>query len=397
MAVVTRRLLLVANQLDSFFNHRLPAARAAKAAGYDVHVALAEADAARERDTDDFVFHALSLPRGIGSPIAELKAIRGLSHLIGQLRPSLIHAFTLKPDLYAALAARSHKVPLAASITGMGSFFLGTRAHHRLLQRGLTLALRYGLVHSPMKAIVQNHDDRDFVRDTLHVASEDIVLIPGSGVDLDLFRPATDHPQRQNSKKLRVVLAARMLRDKGVIEFAEAAKILRNRVPSVEFILAGTTDLANRSAIQPAQIEAWVKEERVTWCGQVDEMAKLYSEADIACLPSYREGLPKSLIEAASSGLPIVTTDVPGCREVVRDGETGFLVPAKDYTALANALARLIDSPDLRHQMGSNARKLAETRFGQNEISDQIIAVYEELCRPHKDNGQTTATYDEPI
>lgn len=389
---MTRRLLLVANQLDSFFNHRLPAARAAMAAGYDVHVALADADAARERDTDGFAFHALRLPRGIGSPVAEARAIRDLNRLVAQLRPTLLHAFTLKPDLYAALAARSHNVPLAVSITGMGSFFLGTGLHHRALQQGLVLALRHGFAHRSLKAIVQNHDDKNFVRDALNVALEDIALIPGSGVDLDVFRPATDQYQPDKPQTIRIVLAARMLRDKGIFDFVEAAQLLKARVPSVEFILAGPIDPDNRSSIPPAQIDTWVRDRQVTWLGQVNDMAALYKTADIACLPSYREGLPKSLLEAAACGLPIVTTNVPGCRETIRDGETGLLVPPHDPAALAQSLMTLIDSPDLRREMGHAGRRLAETRFGQRAIGDQIIAVYEELCRPYNDSRTTTSS-----
>lgn len=387
---MTRRLLLVANQLDSFFNHRLPAARAAKAAGYDVHVALAEANAAQERDTDGFIFHALRLPRGIGSPMAEAKAMWDLSNLVGQLRPGLVHAFTLKPDLYAAFVARSHQVPLVASITGMGSFFLGTGPHHRVLQRGLVQALRYGFSHRPLKAIVQNHDDADFVRDALNVASENIKLIPGSGVDLDVFSPASDQAQHDKPRPIRIVLAARMLRDKGILDFVEAAKLVKACIPAVEFVLAGSMDPANRSSIPPKQIAAWEKDGYVTWLGQVEDMAALYKDTDVACLPSYREGLPKSLLEAAACGLPIVTTNVPGCREAVRNGETGLLVPPRDPAALAQSITRLVSSPDLQHRMGRAARQLAESRFGQRAICNQIIAVYDNLCRPYKDDHPAT-------
>ncbi|MEQ8745993.1 MAG: glycosyltransferase family 4 protein [Pyruvatibacter sp.] len=373
------RLLMVANELQSFFNHRLPQARAAKAAGYDVHVAMQDAVDARARDTDALTFHSLPLARGFANPAHEMRALLRLNTLVKTLSPQIIHAYTLKPVLYAGLVSRWQNIPLAASVTGVGSFFLGTSPRDKLIQKVLMPALRLALAgRRPCIAIVQNPDDETLVTRQLGVGEANAVRIKGSGVDLTVFSPAESTPP----PPVRVVLAARLLADKGVNEFAAAARMLKAQGVDADFILAGTPDPENRSSIPQQTIIDWVNRCSVRWPGHVDDMAVLYRGAHIACLPSYREGLPKALLEAAACGLPIVTTDVPGCRDAIIDGQTGTMVPARDAQALATALRTLIEDPDLRARYGKAGRAFVANGFSVETITQQTLETYERLRAP---------------
>jgi len=369
------RLLLVANQLDSFFNHRLPIARAAQNAGWDVHVAINEAEKARGMDTDGFTFHAWPLARSFASPAHELKTLGSLNALVGMLRPDIVHAFTLKPALYAALISRWRRQATVMSITGVGSFFLGQGFREKVIRTGLTTALRLSLGGSRQMAIVQNPDDEALVTSKFGMAASHTRLIPGSGVDLSHFAP----PQSQAEPPVQIVLAARMLADKGVREFADAARQLTDEGLNAGFVLAGGLDPANRTAIDEAELREWEREGVVTWLGQVDDMAALYRASHIACLPSYREGLPKALLEAAACGLPCVTTDVPGCRDAIISNETGLLAPIRDASALADALRRLITDAALRQKMGTAGRAFVSQRHSNEAITAAILATYAAL------------------
>ncbi len=367
---------MVVNELESFFNHRLPAARAAKAAGWEVHVAMEMAETAAKRDTDGLTFHYLPLARSFASPSAEMNALFELRRLIGHVKPHVVHAFTLKPVTLAGIASRLDQgPPFAASVTGVGSFFLAEGLRAAIIKRALMPALRFALGHDRRIAIVQNPDDEAMVTGALRVPADDCVLIPGSGVDLTTFRMQPAEPPGP----VKIVLAARLLADKGIREFVEAARILKARGMEAEFALAGGPDPANRSAISDDEVRGWMAEGLVTALGHVTDMPGLNATAHIACLPSYREGLPKSLIEAAACGLPIVATDVPGCREIVREGETGFLVPACDGAALADALGKLIADADLRRRFGEAGRALAESGFSVEAVTTRMLEVYDRL------------------
>lgn len=369
------RLLMVANELESFFNHRLPIARAAKAAGYDVHVAMQEADEARARCTDGFAYHALPLARSFAAPWREAAAVRSLRRLIRRLDPAVVHAFTLKPVLLTGIARLGLPSGFVGSITGLGSFFAGTGLADRAVQSVAALLARIALRSARCIVIVQNPDDLALVRRRFSLGTAQTVLVPGSGVDLDRFKPAPEPPGR-----VRIVLAARMIADKGIHEFIEASRILQARGFDAEFVLAGGLDPENRSAISGEDIGACVAAGLVTWLGHTSDMAALYRDSHIACLPSrYREGIPKSLIEAAASGRPAVTTDMPGCREIVLHERTGLVVPVRDTDALAGALARLAGDPVLRNRMGTAARALAESGFGQDDVTARVLGLYAQL------------------
>ncbi len=374
-----RRLLLAVNQLESFFNHRMPLAHAAKTTGWDVHIAIHEAGEAREiarkSGINDLTFHHWPLARSFASPARETETLRALNGLVAAIQPDIVHAFTLKPALYAALVSRWRRQPTVMSITGVGSFFLGQGLKERLIRAGLTTALRLALGSTRQIAIVQNPDDQQLVRRQFAMREDHIVLIPGSGVDLTRFAPAPELAP----PPVQIVLAARMLADKGVREFAQAAHILKDRGLNARFVLAGGLDPANRTAISEAELRQWQAQGDVTWLGQVADMAQLYRQSHIACLPSYREGLPKSLLEAAACGLPCVTTDVPGCRDIVVHEKTGLLVPARDAKNLAEALERLIEHAPERQHFGSAGRQMVERGYSNEAISAAILETYARL------------------
>lgn len=366
------RLLLAANQLDSFFNHRLPIAKAAQTEGWDVHVAINEADQAREMDTNGFTFHPWPLARSFASPARELDTLTSLNRLVRALKPDIVHAFTLKPALYAALISRWQKQATVMSVTGVGSFFLGQGAKEQAIRVALTMALRVALGSKRQMAIVQNPDDQALVTTRFGVPAARTRLIPGSGVDLVQFSPT----QTPAPPPVQIVLAARMLADKGVREFVDAARRLLGEGLNARFVLAGGLDPANRSAITETELNSWQAEGSVSWLGQVEDMAALYRDSHIACLPSYREGLPKALLEAAACGLPCVTTDVPGCRDAIIAGETGLLAPVRDANGLADALRRLITDAALRKKMGTAGRAFISKGHSNEAIASAVLETY---------------------
>jgi len=384
------RLLFVCGQARFFSTHRLPLARAAARAGYDVHIAVpADGPGYAELADAGFPLHPLTLERQGTHPLREARAIARLVELYGDLAPAIVHHVGLKLVLYGSLAARIRRVPAVVNaVAGMGYVFtesgrragvarrLARRVARRVARRAMTAA--FG---SPrQRLILQNRTDRDdFVAAGIAPAGA-IVLTVGSGVDLQEFRP---RPLPGGTPV--VVLAARMLWHKGVGEFVEAARALRSRGVDARFVLVGDTDV-NPASVPQAQLAAWQQEGVVEWWGLRDDMAGVLGEASIVCLPSYREGCPKVLLEAAACGRPIVTTDVPGCRDVVADGVEGRLVPARDGAALADAIAELLADPARRASMGAAARVRAEREFGVEHVARITLETYDALigARPSR-------------
>ena len=374
-AVTLGRLLYVVNEAGFFLSHRLPLARAARTAGYEVHVATPEGKGADQIRADKFQFHTIPMSRKGMNPREELRSIVALYRLYRQVAPDIIHHVTIKPVLYGGLMARLARVPAVVNaVTGLGFVFVSTGVRARLRRLGVRLAYRLALGHPNSRVIFQNPDDREtFVNEHL-LPDCRAALIRGSGVDMTTFvpLPETDGPPL-------VVLAARMLWDKGVGEFVEAVRTLRGSGVEARFALVGDTDEGNPAAVPDSRLSAWREERVVEWWGHRNDMTRVFAEAHIVCLPSYREGLPKVLIEAAACGRPIVTTDTPGCREIVRDGENGFLVPPRDVNRLATAMRRLIDDTELRKCFGFRGRQIAEAEFSIERVVSSTLTVYKEL------------------
>jgi glycosyltransferase involved in cell wall biosynthesis len=358
------RLLIVANVSWFLVSHRLPVAVAAREAGYDVHVAAAPDETSAAIEAAGLTFHPIPLRRGAAGLAADLGTLRALAALYRRLRPALVLHVTMKPVVFGGVAARLAGVPhVIGAVAGMGSMFLAAgpaaRARVSLVRR----LLRFGAAVPGRWFIFQNDADlAEFAAQGI-ARPDRAVLIRGSGVDLRRFVPA---PEPTGPPV--VVLPARMLRDKGVVEFVEAARRLHARGVAARCALVGGADPDNPSAIPPAQLEAWQAEGAVEWWGHRTDMPVVHAQSHVTCLPSYREGMPKALLEAAACGRPIVTTDVPGCRDCVEPGVSGLLVPARDPAALADALEALLGDPARRAAMGRAARARAEREFGIESV-----------------------------
>ncbi len=369
------RILIVANVSWFFVSHRLALAVAIRDAGFDVQVVAAPDETVEECERAGLPFHPLPMQRGHSGLVADLLTVRALTTLYRQLRPAIAHHVTLKPVLYGSLAARLARVPHTVNaVTGRGSMLLAPGLGARFRNRVAHQTLR--LVGDRRRSwfLFQNTTDRDeFVYERI-VASDRGALIPGSGVDLARYRFQPEPPGVP-----LVVFPARMLKDKGLVEFVEAARYLRRAGVRARFALVGGLDPANPSAVSSATINAWVAEGAIEWWGRRSDMPEVLAASHLVCLPSYREGMPKALLEAAASGRAIVTTDVPGCRDCVDPGRTGLLVPACDPAALAQALRELLEDPARREHFGRAGRALAEREFGLQLVVDRHLALYRDV------------------
>jgi len=368
------RLLMILQDLPFFISHRLVVAKAARELGLEVHVA-APPDSRHEPAlaAAGIVFHPLHLERGWGNPLGEIAAIIRMWRLIRRTRPDLVHLVSIKPVIYGGLAARLAGVPAAvAAITGLGLPFSGTNLAIRLMRPILRLLYGVAFQHPNIRVIFQNQDDRAVFETANLVRASDIVMIKGCGVDLTEFRPGVD----QRSGPPVVIFSGRLLAEKGLREFAEAARLLRAEGIAARFVVVGRHDDHNPTGITPERMAQWVGEGVLEYHGFSTAMGETLREADIACLPSYGEGMPRGLMEAAATGLPMVTTLAPGCREAVIPGETGVLVPVRDARALADALRPLVLDPTLRQRMGVAARQQAIAEFSAEDFIARSLAAY---------------------
>jgi glycosyltransferase involved in cell wall biosynthesis len=313
--------------------------------------------------------------------LRELTLLMHLFRLLQREQPALVHGFTIKCAVYGSLAAKMASIPARINaVAGMGYVFTSGQLKARMLRPVVRGLLRLALGGEQARLILQNSDDVKLFRQAALVDPSHIRLIRGSGVDCTSFAVASARQPRDGST--RVLLASRILWDKGVGEYVAALRQLRAQGYTVHAMLAGAPDPGNPAAVPEQIIQGWVDEGLVTWLGHVDDMMALLGSVDIVVLPSYREGLPKSLVEAAACGLPLVTTDVPGCREVVSDGIDGLLVPVRDSEAIAQAIRRLLDDPALARRLGEAARIKAQNYFDERIVIERTLAVYAELCGP---------------
>lgn len=368
-------LLFLVTEDWYFVSHRLPLARAAVEAGYRVVVATRVRQHERHITSAGCEVIPIQLRREGRSPIGELRAIIELVRLYRRVRPEIVHHVALKPVLYGSIAARCAGRPkVINAIAGLGYAFTGNSLEARLLRPLVSAAYKLLIAPRGGVVLVQNPDDRDLLLSRRLAPAEAIALIRGSGVDLAQFR-VTPEP----SGTPVVMLPARMLRDKGVEDFVESARILQHRGIAVRCVLAGGEDPANPAAIPLTQLRQWNAEGIVEWWGHQEDMPLALSQASVVCLPSYREGLPKALLEGAAAGRPLVATDVPGCREVVKSGENGLLVPVADPVKLADAIELLLGHPDERSAMGRRAREVAELEFSVTRVVEQTLALYQQV------------------
>ena len=295
--------------------------------------------------------------------------------LYRQQRPDIVHHISIKPVLYGSFAARLTRVPwIVNALTGLGYVFVSKDFLARLLRPLVRGAFRLLLNRGNSRAVLQNHDDVRLLTAAGALEEKYVVVIRGSGVDLERFTP---RPEPEEPPV--ILLASRMLRDKGLAEFVEAARALREAGEDVRFVLVGDSDPENPASVSDAQLAHWCDEQTVEWWGRREDMPNVLAQAHVVCLPSYREGLPKVLLEAAAVGRALVATDVPGCREIVRNGDNGLLVPVRDAKALAWAFRELISKPKQRRRMGVRSREIACAEFSIQRVVAATLAVYEGL------------------
>jgi glycosyltransferase involved in cell wall biosynthesis len=368
------RLLFLMNEALFFTTHRLPVALAAQKAGYEVHVAAPHEDGpVAVIEGAGFQYHDLPLKRGGRGLAGELRLLARCFQLIRRIKPDLVHHVAMKPVIFGGLASRLLGVrAVVHAITGMGFLFIRDDVPARVIRTLIMPLYRYALGHPNARVIFQNPDDLGMFLDRRLVRPDITVMIKGCGVDMTTFAPAPapDGP-------IVVMFPARILGDKGVHEFIHAARALKADGAQARFILVGRRDPANPTDVAETAIRGWEAEGVVEWWGFRTDMPQVLPQAHIVCMPSYREGLPRGLIEAAACGLPIVTADVPGCREVVRHGESGFLVPARDGPATAAAIGKLLNDAGLRRSMGQAARRLALDEFTVEAFVADTLATYD--------------------
>ncbi|MEO1287478.1 MAG: glycosyltransferase family 4 protein [Chloroflexota bacterium] len=369
------RLLYAVNIPRFFVSHRLPLALVAREAGYDVHITTSDADEehiAMIRATG-LPFHPLPLAQHGTNPLGELNTLNAMTALYRQLAPDIIHHVSIKPVIYGGIAAQRVGVPAVVSaMSGLGRVFSDMDIKAHLLRQVVRPLFKIALSHPNTQMIFQNPDDQATFIDMGLIKAQRTTLIRGSGVDMARFVP-TPEPDG----KPIVLFAGRIMWKKGIADFVSAARALHDKA---RFVVVGYAEASSPDAVPETRMQAWVDEGVIEWWGKSDDMPNIFAQSHIVCLPSsYGEGVPKVLIEAAACARPIVTTDTAGCREITHHGENGFLFPVGDMDALINALSKLIESPQLRQQMGQRGREIAEANFSLGQVTTQTLALYQQL------------------
>ena len=372
-------ILLVANWDWVLFNFRLPLARGLTEAGHRVTLVAPAGHYTEKLKALGYAVVDWPLDRRSVNPASELRAVLRLRTLYASLRPDVVHHFTIKPNVYGSLACRAlgaRRPRVINTFSGLG-FLFWTSWRARLLRGMLQPLLRGALGQPGCWTVFQNPADLERLAAAALVRRESTRLIPGSGVDIRAFQPVS----RSGSEPAVVLTAARLLWDKGLAELVEAARILRRQRIHAEFWIAGGADAGNPASLPDTVLRAWQSEGLVRLLGHQPDIAALLRQADIGLLASHHEGFPRFLLEAAASGLPLVATDIPGCRMIVRPGRNGTLVPLHAPDALAAALAELLADAGRRARYGRESRRIAETEYSNERIVAQYLALYRDVCR----------------
>jgi len=364
------KIILFANTDWYLYNYRLPLAEALRDEGHEVLLLSPSGKYVQRIQEKGFAWQAFDFSRRGINPIEEYQTILRLTRIYRCEKPDIVHHFTIKCVLYGSIAARRAGIKrVINAVTGLGYIFTN-RNFFTLLVRPV-VEFMYQRVLRGSHVIFQNQHDLNYFIDNQLASKNQCVLIPSSGVDVDKFKPAS----RTKGTPL-VVLPARMLWDKGVKEFVGAAELVKQSGMKARFALVGDVDEGNPSSIPSEQLQEWQDQGAIEWWGWQEDMVSVYQQASIICLPSYSEGLAKSLIEGAACGCPLVASDIPGCREVVENGLNGFLVPPRDVQALAEALLSILSDKELMLKMGAESRKIAVSGYSVQKIVAETIKVY---------------------
>jgi len=373
-AVTSRPRLLYAVSEDWYFvSHRLPMARAARDAGFEVHVATRVENDAAAIEAEGFILHPIPFARGRLSPRASLATIQGLWRVHSAVKPILVHHVSLQTSVLGLIAAFGRPAVCINALTGLGFSFTSSSTKARIVRLIMAPALRLLLDRDRIISLVQNMDDRAALM-TLGIAESRITMIRGSGVDVKRLAPL---PEPDGPPVFGFV--GRLLEDKGIRTLVAAHRLLRARGLQIRLLIAGTPDPANPASVTETEAKSWNNDPGISWLGHVGDIAGFWARAHIAVLPSRREGLPLSLLEAAACQRAMIASDVPGCRDVVIHEQTGLLCPVDDASALADAMARLAAAPDLRARYATAARTLVVAQFAADIIGRQTVELYRRL------------------
>lgn len=379
--MIKKKIIINLTEDWFFVSHFLGRAIDAKKAGYDVYISCNEKKERKYIENKGITFFSLPLDRRGLNPIYELNTFLRYFCIFNKVKPDVVHNVGHKPIVYGSIVAKILKIKSVINAPiGMGYVFTSSTLKAKFLKRillflfKLTLNKHHGR-NQKNRVIFENSDDMNFFINSKIVNSNEAILIRGAGIEID-----EELIKRKKENEIpTVALVARMLEDKGIYEFVEAAKILKNKKIRSRFLLIGDTDKKNPTSIKQSTLEEWNDEKIIEWLGWVKDVKNLLLETDVLCLPSYREGLPKSLLEGAAIGLPLVTTNTVGCREVVLNGINGYLVPIKEYRKLSSVIQKLIVDKELRVRMGKESLKIAKTKFSSEIINAQTISIYDEL------------------
>ena len=371
-----KTLLMVANVDWFFISHRLVIAQQALRKGWKVYVAAEDTGRANEIGEDGITFIDFKFSRSGTNPLNEISTLREFRKLYRQIKPDVVHHITLKPVIYGSLIAKMLNVKgVVNAVSGLGYNF--TSGRQGVVAKMMIGMMRYGFKRDNLTVIFQNGDDQKELTNLGVVQPNNrVVRIKGSGVDLEKFKQA----KLPSFEKIKVLLPSRMLWDKGVKELREASEILKDRnKDKVQFILAGMADEDNKAGVPASYLNDWQDGEYVKWIGYQKDMMQVYNDSHIVVLPSYREGMPKTLIEACAVGRAIITTDAIGCRECVDEGVNGLKIPVYNIQELATALETLFENHDMIKKMGEASRKKAEAEFDVKNVVAKHMEIYEEL------------------
>ena len=371
-----KKILFICNVDWFFLSHRLPIGLAAISKGYEVHLATTFSSKEKYFTDKGFFTHNIKINRSKTNIINLIKTFSEILKLIVSIKPDLIHAITIKPVILGGIASRICKnIPFVASISGLGYVFISKGIIAELIKLSVRIIYKIAICSKRKKIIFQNLDDEKMIKKICNLKNKDISLIPGSGIDLKKYNPVN------NDINPKVILfASRLLKSKGVLEFVESASAFRNS--EYKFVMAGKFDNENPDCITREYLNSFISQGFVEYVGDYSDIRGLLSQSKIIVLPSYYgEGLPKILIEAAACGIPVITTNHPGCRDAIIPGETGFLIPVKDSKALINALSTLLEDNKLCQNMGKKGRELALRRYDIKQVVNTHMAIYEQLLK----------------
>ena len=379
--MIKKKIIINLTEDWFFVSHFLGRALEAKKAGYDVYISCNEEYSRKYIEENGIKFFPVPLDRRGINPIYEFYLLLKYLYIFNKLKPDIVHNVGPKPIIYGSIIAKLLKIKSVINAPiGMGFVFTSSSIKAKFLKNILLVLFKFTMNkhhgrNKRNRVIFENSDDMNFFINAKIVNINDSILIRGAGVEIDnqLIK------KRKENKIPTITLVARMLKDKGIYEFVEAAKILHYKNIKGRFLLIGDIDKKNPTSLKKSTLEEWNDKKIIEWLGWVNDVNKILLETDILCLPSYREGLPKSLLEGAAIGLPLVTTNTVGCREVVLDGVNGYLVPIKESKKLSLAIQKLIEDKELRLRMGKESLRIAKSEFSSEIINSQTLSIYDEL------------------